>query len=218
MFTNARFVGAGLVSVALVLSIAGAAWGQVGKSLGLKDFNTMPESELRALPHMTDATARAVLAARPFASPETPHQLLLQVGGLSLEQAGEIYKQAFVHINLNTATPQEIMLIPGAGKKMAREFAEYRPWKTWAQFEKEIGKYVGKDEVARLAQYCFIPIPLNTASDEDLQSIPGVGSRMLRELKEYRPYKSMEQFRRDIGKYVDERELSRLERYLTIDG
>jgi hypothetical protein len=29
---------------------------------------------------------------------------------------------------------------------------------TWAQFDKEIGKYVGPAETARLAQYAFIPI------------------------------------------------------------
>ena len=34
----------------------------------------------------------------------------------------------FVHINLNTATAAEIMLMPGAGKRMAHEFEEYRPW------------------------------------------------------------------------------------------
>jgi hypothetical protein len=39
---------------------------------------------------------------------------------------------------------------------------------------------------------------------------------MLREFKEYRPYKSIEQFRREIGKYVDKNELARLERYVTI--
>ena len=32
-----------------------------------------------------------------------------------------------------------------------------------------------------------------------------MGQRMLHEFKEYRPYKSMEQFRREIGKYVDDR-------------
>ena len=41
------------------------------------------------------------------------------------------------------------MLIPGAGARMAREFAEYRPWKTREQFEKEIGKYVGAKETQR---------------------------------------------------------------------
>ena len=54
------------------------------------------------------------------------------------------------------------MLIPGAGNRMAREFAEYRPWKTWAQFDKEIGKYVGQPETDRLKQYVFIPVNLNT--------------------------------------------------------
>ncbi len=39
---------------------------------------------------------------------------------------------------------------------------------------------------------------------------------MLREFKKYRPYTSMAQFRREIGKYVNEKELARLERYVTI--
>ena len=63
--------------------------------------------------------------------------------GLTAEQAMAVYPKAFVHINLNTATPEEILLVPGAGRRMVREFPEYRPWKTWAQFDREIGKYVG---------------------------------------------------------------------------
>ena len=51
-----------------------------------------------------------------------------------------------MHINLNTGTREEILLVPGAGKRMAHEFDEYRPWKTWAQFDKEIGKYVGAEK------------------------------------------------------------------------
>ncbi len=72
-------------------------------------------------------------------------------------------------------------------------------------------------ELARLEQYVFVPINLNTASDEAILSIPGVGARMLREFKEYRPYVAIEQFRREIGKYVDEDEVARLERYVTIN-
>jgi hypothetical protein len=40
---------------------------------------------------------------------------------------------------------------------------------------------------------------------------------MLHEFKEYRPYKSMEQFRKEIGKYVSAREVARLERYVTLN-
>ena len=50
----------------------------------------------------------------------------------------------------------------------------------------------------------------------DILTIPGLGARMLREFKEYRPYKAIEQFRREIGKYVDAKEVARLERYVTI--
>jgi predicted DNA-binding helix-hairpin-helix protein len=99
---------------------------------------------------------------------------------------------------------------------MAREFAEYRPWRTWGQFHKEIGKYVAASETARLAQYAFIPVNLNTATDEDMLSIPGAGPRMVREFKEYRPWKTMEQFHREIGKYVSDAEVKRLARYVVI--
>jgi DNA uptake protein ComE-like DNA-binding protein len=189
--------------------------GQVGKSVGVVDVNTAAEKDLLAMPHMTAASAKALMAARPFASPIELNKLLLSQQ-LTQEQANAFYGKAFVHVNLNTATPEEIMLIPGAGKRMAHEFEEYRPWRSWAQFQKEIGKYVNQQEVARLAQYAFIPINLNTASDADIQTIPGVGSRMLHEFKEYRPWKTMDQFHKEIGKYVDDKEVRRLARYVTL--
>jgi hypothetical protein len=39
---------------------------------------------------------------------------------------------------------------------------------------------------------------------------------MRHEFEEYRPYTGMEQFRREIGKYVDDEEVARLERYVMI--
>jgi DNA uptake protein ComE-like DNA-binding protein len=62
-----------------------------------------------------------------------------------------------------------------------------------------------------------VPVNLNTGSDEDILSIPGAGKRMLREFKEYRPYTNIEQFRKEIGKYVDKKEVARLERYVTLN-
>ena len=45
-----------------------------------------------------------------------------------------------------------------------------------------------------------------------MKALPGVGDRMAHEFEEYRPYKNMEQFRKEISKYVDKKELARLER------
>jgi DNA uptake protein ComE-like DNA-binding protein len=62
----------------------------------------------------------------------------------------------------------------------------------------------------------IVPMNINTATDAQILAIPGVGPRMLREFKEYRPYTSIEQFRREIGKYVDKAEVARLEQYIVI--
>ena len=206
--------------LAALLVIASAApsvlRAQVGKSQGVVDANTASEQDLAKMPNMTPAIAKALVGVRPFKS-ITELNTFLVGQGLTQEQAMAFYQKAFVHINLNTATRDEILLVPGAGNRMVREFAEYRPWKTWAQFDKEIGKYVGADATAKLAQYCFIPVNLNTATDEDILSIPGAGPRMVREFKEYRPWKSWAQFDKEISKYVGQKETDRLKRYVVIE-
>lgn len=204
-----------LLVLALALLIATPSFAQVGKSLGVVDANTVSEADLAAMPGMTPAMSKALVAARPFDGIVALNTFLLGQK-LTQEQANAFYQKAFIHINLNTATGAEILLVPGAGKRMAHEFDEYRPWKSYAQFEKEIGKYVDAKEVARLAQYTFIPVNLNTATDDDIMSIPGAGRRMVREFKEYRPWKTEAQFQKEIGKYVDAKEVKRLWRYVTI--
>jgi DNA uptake protein ComE-like DNA-binding protein len=186
---------------------------QVAK--GLIDPNVASEQELTALPHMTPAIAKGLVSRRPFATVVELNQFLT-AQSLTSEQVTELYRKAFIHINLNTASAEEIMLIPGAGRRMAHEFDEYRPWRTWAQFDKEIGKYVDAKEVERLKQYTFIPLNLNTASEADFMTIPGVGKRMAHEFEEYRPWKARAQFDKEIGKYVGAKEVARLWRYMTI--
>jgi DNA uptake protein ComE-like DNA-binding protein len=144
------------VAFALALLLAAPVAAQVGKSLGVVDANTVSEADAAKMPGMTPAIAKALVAARPFDSITALNTFLLGQK-LTQEQANTMYRHMFVHINLNTATAAEIMLVPGVGKRMAHEFEEYRPWKTQAQFEKEIGKYVDAKEVKRLWRYVYIP-------------------------------------------------------------
>jgi len=204
-----------LAVAALTCSLASSVDAQVGKGT-IADLNTAAENDLLTLPHMTPAIVKGLLEKRPFAS-VVDLNTYLTGQSLSPAQLTDLYGKAFIHVNLNTGTPEEILLIPGAGKRMAREFAEYRPWKSWAQFDKEIGKYVGQVETDRLKQYVFIPVNLNTATDEQILSIPGAGPRMVREFKEYRPWKSKQQFEKEIGKYVGPTEVARLWRYVVIE-
>jgi DNA uptake protein ComE-like DNA-binding protein len=204
-----------LLTLAFTAGLTPPAQAQLGRQQGLIDPNIAAEKDLLTLPNLTPELVKQIIEQRPFPSVTELNAVLSK--SLGKEQLTPFYGKAFIHINLNKATREEMLLIPGLGNRMVREFEEYRPYKSLVQFRKEIGKYVDEKEVARLEQYVFIPINLNTASDEDILTIPGLGQRMLREFKEYRPYKSLEQFRKEIGKYVNAKEVARLERYVAIE-
>lgn len=204
----------GVLALLWALALASGGRAQVGQSQ-LVNPDLAGEKDLLALPHMNPAIVKTILEQRPFLKTADLHALLSK--SLSKEQLAELYGKMFVPINLNTASNDEILSMPGVGNRMLREFREYRPYTSMAQFRKEIGKYVDQREVARLEQYVFVPVNLNSASDDDILSIPGAGKRMVREFKEYRPWTSFEQFRKEIGKYVDKKEVARLEKYVTIN-
>ena len=202
-----------------ILAAAVLSWGasqaQVGNNDSVLNPNIADEDELAGVTSLDAGLVGSIVDARPFASALELDSLL--GGSLSEEQRAEVYAELFVPLNLNSASGEEIMLIPGMNNRMTHEFEEYRPYTSLEQFRREIGKYVDEDEVARLEQYVFVPLNLNTATREDFATVPGAGNRMVREFLEYQPYTDMDHFRREIGKYVDEDEVARFERYMTLD-
>ncbi len=184
---------------------------QTEESVNFLNPNLASEEELQASGMSADLVA-LVVEQRPFLSMTDLDALINE--SMDSTQKAALYAKAFVPFNLNTTPEADFKIIPGVGDRMAHEFEEYRPYLKIEQFRKEIGKYVDEDEVARYENYVFVPVELNTATKEEILAIPGVGDRMLHEFEEYRPYESMEQFRKEIGKYVDEKELSRLERFV----
>ena len=213
MHMRSRSLRAVTALVALVLT-GTAVQAQSGKSLGVQDVNVAAEKDIATMPHMTPALAKELVGKRPYLTMTALDEFLATK--LTKEQRTALYPKLFLQINLNSASREEIMLVPQMGPRFLREFLEYRPYKSLAQWRREMGKYAKEDEVARMEQYVFVPVDLNASTDEDMLTLPGVGARMLREFKEYRPWKTIEQFRREIGKYVDAKEVARLERYVEI--
>lgn len=169
--------------------------------------NLATESDLIALGFSTEVVNK-LLAARPFLSMSDFNVII------EGENTAALFKKIFVPFNLNTTKEKDFKMIPGVGDKMAHEFEEYRPYTSILQFKREIGKYVDQEEVARYLDYVFVPVELNTSSEDDIKALPGIGNKMTHEFLEYRPYKNLAQFRKEIGKYVDEKELNRLERFV----
>lgn len=135
--------------------LAQPAAAQAGRPVTIVDANLIKEADLAKLPHMNAALAKAVVAKRPFKSIK---DLDAALSSLSRADRAELYAKVFVPINLNTASDEEILLIPMVGNRMLREFKEYRPYAALAQFHREIGKYVDAAELARLEQYVYVPL------------------------------------------------------------
>jgi DNA uptake protein ComE-like DNA-binding protein len=58
---------------------------------------------------------------------------------------------------------------------------------------------------------------LNTATREEfLAKVPNLGSRMAHEFEEYRPYRSIQQFRKEMAKYVPADKIAEYERHIFV--
>lgn len=204
----------------LMLGAAGTASAQLGRQQGLVEPNVAADSTLLKLPNLNAAAVDAIKAAKPILSVVTLDSILGSKG-LNKSQRTDLYGKMFVHVDINRGTDAELTLIPGLDTKKLAAVKAGRPWKDFDQFTTTFGKATSAAEATRVEQYLFIPIELNTWTDAIMDTFAsiGVGTRQWkREFAEYRPWTSMEQFEREIGKYVRARpaELKRLQRYVII--
>jgi len=115
----------------------------------------------------------------------------------------------------NSATKEQLTAVPGMTAAAADALIAGRPYSDMVAVDKALAS-LGADARKTVYAKVWKPIDLNSAKGEEILLIPGVGPRMRHEFEEYRPYKNIEQFRREIGKYVDKTEVARLEQYVTI--
>ena len=116
----------------------------------------------------------------------------------------------------NQATREQLLAVPGLTPEAADALIAGRPYPDMLAVDRALAAHLGEPERETVYGQLWYPIDLNTASAEEILLIPGVGERMQHEFEEYRPYRAIEQFRREMGKYVDDAEVARLERYVTI--
>lgn len=155
--------------------------------------------------------------AEPEASPEVDAdpaaaEVEADVGTMDAEPAAA---DDGVLLDPNDAESAALM---GAGlsQELVDAIVEARPIAGMADLDALLAASLDGPAREDLYERVWIPLDLNTASREEILLIPGVGERMAHEFEEYRPYRAIEQFRREMGKYVDEDEVARLERYVVI--
>ncbi len=119
-------------------------------------------------------------------------------------------------LNANTASENSLKTLSTLSDEQVDTIVANRPYAKWADLNAELAKTLSAEELAELYAKLFVPLKLNSELQADFQLIPGVGKKMAHEFDEYRPYSDMDQFRREIGKYVDADEVARYEQYVIL--
>jgi DNA uptake protein ComE-like DNA-binding protein len=138
--------------------------------------------------------------ASPTAAPAEPAGGLATEGAMAAISAPESQPMATeagvaqglsapaTKLNLNTATQEELLTVPGAGARFVREFNEYRPYASILEFRQELGKYIDAAQVAEFEKYLFVPVKVNDADEATLQQLPGVTADVAAQLTRMRPF------------------------------
>jgi DNA uptake protein ComE-like DNA-binding protein len=119
-------------------------------------------------------------------------------------------------LDANTATEAQMAAVPHLNAALAKSIVGKRPFKSITELDALLASSLDRKRITEVYGRLFVPVNLNTGTDAEILLIPGMGNRMLREFKEYRPYDGIERFRREIGKYVSKDEVARLERYVVL--
>lgn len=136
----------------------------------------------------------------------------------AIEAATEKFVTAAL-IDPNTAAADVIAAIPGVDAELAQRVISGRPYPTPSALHAVLEDAVSESELRTIYSVMFVKVDLNTGSNADYQLIPSTLSprHLAHEFEEYRPYSSMEQFSREMSKYVSAEEAAFLQRYVSIN-
>ncbi|MEL7688466.1 helix-hairpin-helix domain-containing protein [Citromicrobium bathyomarinum] len=119
-------------------------------------------------------------------------------------------------LDANTATAEDLAAVEGVSPELADAIVAGQPYASVTDLNAMLMETLDEDEAQAVLVNVFVPINLNTASEEEIRLVPGMTDKMVHEFEEYRPYADMGVFDREIGKYVDEEEVARLRQYVTL--
>lgn len=119
----------------------------------------------------------------------------------------------------NSATEAQLLKAPGLTAQLVAKIIAGRPYATPSALHAAIGADLNENSQQLVYGSLFIKVGLNTGAGDDYKLIPSTMSprKLAHEFDEYRPYESIEQFRREMAKYVSDEEVDYLARYVTLE-
>ena len=118
-------------------------------------------------------------------------------------------------MDANTAAEKELLAVPHLTPELVKTILQRRPFSSVKDLNAAL-QPLSAQQRSEAYRSMFVAINLNSAARDEILLIPGVGERLAHEFEEYRPYKALAVFRKEIGKYVDAKEVARLEQYVFV--
>lgn len=119
-------------------------------------------------------------------------------------------------LDASTATAAQLAGAKGVSPELAEAIIAGQPYASVLALTAKLRETLSQEAAAAVLENVFVPVSLNSATEKEIKLIPGMTGRMVHEFLEYRPYKDMAEFDREIGKYVDAAEVARFRRYITL--
>ena len=119
-------------------------------------------------------------------------------------------------LDANTATAEQLAGVEGVSEELAAAIAAGQPYASVTDLNAKLLETLSAEEAGAVLTNVFVPVNLNSGTEEEIRLIPGMTDKMVHEFEEYRPYADMGVFDREIGKYVDEAEVERFKNYVTL--
>jgi competence protein ComEA len=178
-----RLALAMIVAAAALTFSLGNLQAQAQKAL--VDINTATQQELEAVKGVGAATAKKIIAGRPYKSLDE-----LTKAGLSAKKIEAL--KPYVAAGKAPAAPA---LTPAVEKKPKAAPAAAKP-----QAPPPAGKEVAPGKTVPAAPpAAAAPVDLNTADQKALESLPGIGPALAKKIMEGRPYQSADDLSRIKG-------------------
>jgi len=160
--------------IAMPVSVSAASTQAKSQASVLVDLNTASQGELEALKGVGPATAKKIIAARPYKSVDE-----LSKAGLSVKKIEEI--KPFVTVGSAPVAP-----VPS--ESATKQAPSPAPTKKTVQVPPTTAK--APDSKAKLAPGQLVNI--NTADAKTLEALPGIGPAKAQAIIEGRPYAKIE--------------------------
>jgi DNA uptake protein ComE-like DNA-binding protein len=194
------------VVAALLLLPAAQSFGASKKSSKV-DLNTATQQELEALPGVGEATAKKIIAGRPYASISD-----LSKAGVPQSTIDKI--SSSVTVSKSKAKSSEKAAASDKAAASEKSAASEKPAAssksaTAEKSSKETASSKGGKEAPAS------PVDLNTASEKDLEALPGVGPATAKKIVAGRPYASVS----DLSKAgVSASQISKISSMVTVSS